>query len=181
MKKLNNIALTLMVTVLVTGGAAEALAGGSCGSSKKTEAKHASYDEAKTPAIFPLAEQAGFNTLTAAVKAAGLEETLTNGGPFTVFAPTDEAFNKLPEGTVDNLLANPEKLKKVLLYHVVDGNVMAKDVVKLDSARTLNGAKVAINTKDGVKVNDSNVIQTDIQASNGTVHVIDTVLIPENL
>jgi len=180
MKKLNNIALTLMVTVLVAGGAAEAMAG-SCSSSKKTEAKHASYDEAKMPAIFPLAEQAGFNTLTAAVKAAGLEDTLTNDGPFTVFAPTDEAFNKLPEGTVDNLLANPEKLKKVLLYHVVAGNVMAADVMKLDSAKTLNGANVAINTKDGVKVNDSNVIKTDIEASNGTVHVIDTVLIPENL
>ncbi len=180
MKKLQNIALILTATALVAGGATETLAGGSC-SSSKTEAKHANYEQTSTPAIFPLAEKAGFNTLTAAVKAAGLDGVLTNDGPFTVFAPTDEAFAKLPEGTVEGLLANPEKLKKVLLYHVVEGNVMARDVVKLESAKTLNGTSVAINTKDGVKVNDSNLIKTDIKASNGTVHVIDTVLIPKNL
>ena len=110
-------------------------------------------------AIYPLAEEAGFTTLVAAVKAAGLDETLTDKGPFTVFAPTDEAFAKLPEGTVESLLANPEKLKKVLLYHVVSGSVTSSEVVKLDSAKTLEGSKLAINAKDG----------------------IDTVLIPENL
>nr|MEE4267018.1 fasciclin domain-containing protein [Candidatus Krumholzibacteria bacterium] len=131
--------------------------------------------------IFTVAEDAGFNTLVAAIKAAGLEDVLTNDGPFTVFAPTDEAFAKLPKGTVEGLLANPEQLKKILLYHVVSGNVMASDVVKLDSAKTLNGAQVAINVKDGVMLNDSNVIKTDIEASNGTVHVIDTVLIPATM
>lgn len=102
-------------------------------------------------------------------------------GPFTVFAPTDEAFAKLPAGTVEALLANPEQLKKVLLYHVVAGSVMAKDVVKLTSAETLGGQRVTVNAKDGVKVNDANVIKTDIAAGNGVVHVIDTVLIPQDL
>lgn len=141
-------------------------------------------EKAATPAakaILPLAEEAGFTTLVAAVKAAGLAEALSAAGPYTVFAPTDEAFAKLPEGTVEALLANPEQLKKVLLYHVVSGNVMAADVVKLTSAETLGGQSVAIDAKDGVKVNDATVIKTDIAASNGVVHVIDTVLIPQNL
>lgn len=147
----------------------------------KTSMDKASTNKAPELAIFPLAEQAGFKTLTAAVKAAGLDGVLTNDGPFTVFAPTDEAFAKLPAGTVESLLANPEQLKKVLLYHVVSGDVKAADVAKLNSAETLNGGQVAINTKGGVKVNDAHVIKADIAASNGTVHVIDTVLIPENL
>jgi len=167
---------TLMVLTLMVAISAPALAGSCSSGAKATQVK-----EAMAPAIFPLAEEAGFTTLVAAVKAAGLDETLTNDGPFTVFAPTDEAFAKLPEGTVEGLLANPDQLKKVLLYHVVSGNVMASDVVKLESAKTLNGTELAINTKSGVMVNDSNVIKTDIEASNGTVHVIDTVLIPENL
>ncbi|MGD9548248.1 MAG: fasciclin domain-containing protein [Candidatus Krumholzibacteriia bacterium] len=132
-------------------------------------------------AILPLAEEAGFTTLVAAVKAAGLGDALAGDGPFTVFALTDEAFAKLPEGTVESLLANPEALKKVLLYHVVSGSVMAADVVKLEGAETLNGARVAIDATDGVKINGSTVIKADIRAANGVVHVIDTVLIPENL
>ena len=185
MKNLKNMTMALAALALVAGGSITAQAG-SCGSShKQAEAKHASATETatetSTQAIFPLAEQAGFTTLAAAVKAAGLDQTLTNDGPFTVFAPTDEAFAKLPEGTVENLLANPEQLKKVLLYHVVSGDVKAAQVVNLDKAKTLNGAEVAINTRDGVMVGDANVIKTDITASNGTVHVIDTVLIPENL
>lgn len=131
--------------------------------------------------LYSLAQSAGFNTLAAAVKAAGLEETLTTGGPFTVFAPTDEAFAKLPAGTLESLLANPDQLKKVLLYHVVSGNVLAADVVKLKEAATLNGGKVGISTTGGVKVGGANVVKTDIEATNGTVHVIDTVLIPANL
>ncbi len=178
---LKNMTLALTALALVAGGSLNAQAG-SCGSSKAhSHAEHASMDQAAVPAIFPLAEQAGFNTLTAAVKAAGLDETLTNDGPFTVFAPTDEAFAKLPEGTVEKLLANPEQLKKVLLFHVVSGEVKADQVVTMNKARTLNGTDVAINTKGGVKVGGANVIKTDIPASNGTVHVIDTVLIPENL
>jgi uncharacterized surface protein with fasciclin (FAS1) repeats len=180
MKTSTKLNITMMAAALMISVSVPALAG-SCGSSTKhTHAESASM-EVKTQAIFPLAEEAGFTTLVAAVKAAGLEGVLTNDGPFTVFAPTDEAFAKLPEGTVESLLANPEQLKKVLLYHVVSGNVMASDVVKLNSAQTLNGTLVAIDVKDGVKVNDSNVIKTDIAASNGTVHVIDTVLIPGNL
>lgn len=181
---------TLMVVGLVAllGVQNSALAHcGACGSeaahstSDHTHKEMAATDHDAQLAIFPLAQAAGFNTLTAAVKAAGLEGVLTTDGPFTVFAPTDEAFAKLPAGTVENLLANPEQLKKVLLYHVVSGNVLASDVVKLDAAETLNGGKVAITTQGGVKVGGANVVKTDIKATNGTVHVIDTVLIPENL
>ena len=122
-----------------------------------------------------------FNTLVAAVTAADLVDTLKSEGPFTVFAPTDEAFGKLPEGTVESLLKpeNKEKLQAILLYHVVPGNVMAADVVKLSSAKTANDMQLAIMV-DGktVKVNDAQVIQTDIKTSNGVIHVIDTVLIP---
>lgn len=122
-----------------------------------------------------------FNTLVAAVTAADLVDTLKSEGPFTVFAPTDEAFGKLPEGTVESLLKpeNKEKLQAILLYHVVPGNVMAADVVKLSSAKTANDMQLAIIV-DGktVKVNDAQVIQTDIKTSNGVIHVIDTVLIP---
>lgn len=152
---------------------------GTCGVGEP-HAEHASVDT-KLEAIYPLAKDAGFTTLTAAVKAAGLDLTLTDGGPFTVFAPTDEAFAKLPEGTVEKLLANPEQLKKVLLFHVVSGTVMAADVVKLGSAETLNGQKLMITTKGGVMVDNAHVVKTDIAASNGVIHVIDTVLIPENL
>jgi uncharacterized surface protein with fasciclin (FAS1) repeats len=129
--------------------------------------------------IFPLAKKAGFNTLTAAIQAAGLQGTLTSGGPFTVFAPTDEAFAKLPAGTVESLLANPEALKAILLYHVVEGEVPASTVVTLTEAETLNGAKVTIDTTSGVVLNgNSTVTQTDIKAKNGIIHVIDTVLLP---
>ena len=120
-----------------------------------------------------------FGTLVAALQAAGLVETLQGGGPFTVFAPTDDAFAKLPEGTVDVLLADIPALTDILRYHVVAGNVMAADVVALDSAGTVQGAEVSI-TVDGntVMLNDSQVVITDIEASNGVIHVIDSVLIP---
>lgn len=122
-----------------------------------------------------------FNTLVAAVTAADLVDTLKGDGPFTVFAPTDEAFAKLPDGTVENLLKpeNKEKLQAVLLYHVVPGKVSAADVVKLTSANTANEMSLSIMV-DGtnVKVNDAQVIQTDIMTSNGVIHVIDTVLLP---
>lgn len=177
MKKTNQILCAISAMILISVPGLSLAHCGACG----TEAAHTHAEEATTLAIYPLAEEAGFTTLTAAVKAAGLEAALTGDGPFTVFAPTNEAFAKLPEGTVESLLANPEQLKKVLLYHVVSGNVMAADVVKLKSATTLNGGNVAISTTDGVKINNALVIKTDIEASNGTVHVIDTVLIPENL
>jgi len=121
-----------------------------------------------------------FKTLVAAVKAAGLVETLKGAGPFTVFAPTDAAFAKLPPGTVESLLANPEKLKSVLTYHVVAGKVMAADVVKLNSATTVQGSDVKIATHDGkVMINDATVVKADIACDNGVIHVIDTVILPQ--
>ncbi|NJL23383.1 MAG: fasciclin domain-containing protein [Leptolyngbyaceae cyanobacterium SM1_3_5] len=119
-----------------------------------------------------------FGTLVAAVKAAGLVETLKGAGPFTVFAPTDEAFAKLPAGTVDSLLKDIPKLKQILTYHVVSGKVMAADVVKLKSATTVQGSDVKIDASNGVKVNDSTVTTPDVAADNGVIHIIDTVLLP---
>jgi transforming growth factor-beta-induced protein len=123
-----------------------------------------------------------FDTLVAAVKSAGLVETLKGSGPFTVFAPTDEAFAKLPPGTLENLLKpeNRSKLQEILTYHVVAGEVMAKDVVKLHSAKTVQGGTLHIKTAGGgVMVNGAHVIKTDITTSNGVIHVIDSVLLPE--
>ncbi len=127
------------------------------------------------------ASNSDFETLTAALTAAGLVETLQGAGPFTVFAPTDEAFAALPEGTLETLLAEPEgMLKDILLYHVVSGEVPAATVVGLTEATTVNGAKVSIAVEDGsVILNGSvKVTATDIEASNGLIHVIDAVLIP---
>ena len=122
-----------------------------------------------------------FNTLVAAVQAAELVDVLKGEGPFTVFAPTDEAFAALPEGTVESLLLpeNKDLLVSILLYHVVSGAVMAADVVELDSAATVNGAAVSISVSDsGVMINNANVIQADVAASNGVIHIIDAVLLP---
>ncbi|MBE0659071.1 MAG: fasciclin domain-containing protein [Bryobacteraceae bacterium] len=122
-----------------------------------------------------------FKTLVTAVKAAGLVETLKSAGPFTVFAPTDEAFAKLPAGTVESLLANPEKLKQVLLYHVVAGKVMAADVVKIKSAKTVQGSSATVKVNGGsVMIDGANVIKTDIVTDNGVIHVIDSVILPKN-
>jgi uncharacterized surface protein with fasciclin (FAS1) repeats len=119
-----------------------------------------------------------FKTLVAAVKAAGLVETLQGAGPFTVFAPTDEAFAKLPAETVEGLLKDLPKLKSILTYHVVAGKVLAKDVAAVKTAMTLQGGDLRVDASHGVKVNNSNVTQADIEASNGVIHVIDTVLLP---
>ena len=122
-----------------------------------------------------------FSTLVAAVQAADLVDTLKGDGPFTVFAPTDEAFAALPEGTVESLLLpeNKELLTSILLYHVVPGAVLAADVVQLESAATVNGASVSINVSDsGVTVDAANVIQTDVAASNRVIHIIDAVILP---
>lgn len=123
-----------------------------------------------------------FKTLVAAVQASGLVETLKGKGPFTVFAPTDEAFAKLPAGTLESLLKpeNKEKLKGILTYHVVPGKVMAKDVVGLKEAKTVNGQMLTITVKDGkVMVDKANVVKTDVAASNGVIHVIDAVVLPK--
>jgi uncharacterized surface protein with fasciclin (FAS1) repeats len=129
--------------------------------------------------IVATAQSAGdFTTLVAAIQAAGLVETLQGEGPFTVFAPTDAAFAKLPAGTLDKLLADKEALTKVLTYHVVPGRVLAADVVKLKSATTAAKLPLAIDTSNGVMIGNAKVVKTDILATNGVIHVIDTVLIP---
>lgn len=130
--------------------------------------------------IVDVAANAGsFETLLTAATAAGLADTLQSDGPFTIFAPTDEAFAALPEGTVESLLADPEALAEILLYHVVAGKVLAADVVGLDSATTAQGSDVAITVNGtSVMVNDANVTATDIEASNGVIHVIDAVILP---
>jgi uncharacterized surface protein with fasciclin (FAS1) repeats len=120
-----------------------------------------------------------FETLTSLLAQADLVETLDGKGRFTVFAPTDAAFAKVPKSTLDALAADPEQLKAVLLYHVADGRLTARKVVKRKSIRTLNGARVKVRvTKKGVRVNNAKVTKTDIRASNGVIHVIDTVLLP---
>ena len=140
-------------------------------------------DETVKPAnIVETAVAAGqFKTLAAALEAAGLVDALTGEGPFTVFAPTDEAFAKLPAGTVESLLKpeNKEKLRAILTYHVVPGTVRAAQVVNLTEAKTVNGQSVRIKAdQNGVMVGGAKVIKTDIEASNGVIHVIDTVLLP---
>ncbi len=159
-----SLALGILITI-----AAMPVVAGSCGSSKAVEAN-----------IVQTADSAGsFTTLLAAAQAAGLAETLSGAGPYTVFAPTDEAFAKLPEGTVANLLDNPDQLREILLYHIVPGRVPASEVIGLDSATTAQGTDVTFRVADfGVLVNNARVTTLDIEASNGIIHVIDTVILP---
>jgi uncharacterized surface protein with fasciclin (FAS1) repeats len=166
MKRLVVFALVAVLAALPT------IADAHCGSCESHAAK-------KSDIVATASSAGSFNTLVTAVKAAGLVETLQSEGPFTVFAPTDEAFAKLPEGTIESLLANPDALREVLLYHVVPGQVMAADVVSLDSATTAQGSEVMIKAADGnVRIDDALVTATDIETSNGVIHVIDTVIIP---
>ena len=140
------------------------------------EKKHSAKEDIVTTAV----KAGNFTTLAAALKAADLVSALQGKGPFTVFAPTDEAFAKLPEGTVEGLLKDKEALKNILLYHVVSGNVTSDKVVKLKSAKTLSGKELKITVKDGkVMINDSMVTAADLNTSNGVIHVIDTVLLPQ--
>ncbi len=121
-----------------------------------------------------------FKTLATALTTAGLVDTLKGQGPFTVFAPTDEAFAKLPKGTVEALLKDKKKLTAILTYHVVPGKVLAKDVVKLKGAKTVNGKSVKITAgKAGVTIDNANVVKTDIECTNGVIHIIDNVIIPK--
>jgi uncharacterized surface protein with fasciclin (FAS1) repeats len=139
----------------------------------------AGADEPKKDIVDTAVGAEQFKTLVAAVKAAELVETLKGEGPFTVFAPTDEAFKQVPKETLDALLKDRKALTSVLTYHVVPGKVMAADVVKLDSAKTVQGKTIKIVTKDGkVTVNGANVVKTDIVCKNGVIHVIDAVLLP---
>ena len=141
----------------------------------------ASVYESKEKDIVDVAVSAGdFNTLVTAVKAADLVETLKGDGPFTVFAPNDAAFAKVPGATLQGLLADKAALSNVLTYHVVAGKVMAADVVKLTEAKTVQGQSVSIEVKDGkVFVDGAQVIATDIAASNGVIHVLDNVILPK--
>ena len=174
MRLTSKAAIAIAIAATLSLSSTYAIAGG-CGQKCPNE-KH----EEKAPDIIDTAVAAGsFKTLAAALTAADLVGALKGDGPFTVFAPTDEAFAKLPEGTVEALLKDKEKLTAILTYHVVAGRVMAADVVKLDEAKTLQGGMVKINAEDGVKINNANVIKADIETSNGVIHVIDEVLLPE--
>jgi uncharacterized surface protein with fasciclin (FAS1) repeats len=165
---------------MLLASSSAALAGEKCAGNPVTTVAY--KKETKMDIVDTAVKAGSFETLAAALKAAGLVETLKGKGPFTVFAPTDEAFAKLPSGTVETLLKpeNKDKLIAILTYHVVAGNVKAADVVKLKSAKTVQGADVKITVVEGkVMVNDANVVKTDIACGNGVIHVIDTVLLPK--
>ena len=139
------------------------------------------HEKSKMDIVETAASAGSFETLVAAVKAADLVDTLKGDGPFTVFAPTDAAFAKLPAGTIEELLKpeNKSKLQAILTYHVVPGKVMAADVIQINTAQTVNGESLSVKVEDGsVKIGDAKVTKTDIQSTNGVIHVIDTVLIP---
>lgn len=161
------LGLAVIAQFILAIGAAQAIAG--------------HHGKAKKDIVDTAVAAGQFETLAAALGAADLVDTLKGDGPFTVFAPTDEAFAKLPEGTVENLLKpeNRDQLVAILTYHVVPGKVKAKDVVELTEATTVNGKAVSIRVSDGnVMIDNAKVVATDIKASNGIIHVIDTVIIP---
>jgi uncharacterized surface protein with fasciclin (FAS1) repeats len=137
-----------------------------------------SYAQPASDIVDTAVAAGSFKTLATALQAAGLIDTLKGPGPFTVFAPTDEAFAKLPAGTVEALLEDKAKLARILTYHVVAGQILAADVVKLSEAKTVEGGALRIATAGGVKVNGANVVKADIATSNGVIHVIDAVLLP---
>jgi uncharacterized surface protein with fasciclin (FAS1) repeats len=171
--------LILPIVVLVVALATAAVAFG--GDDRSGSTAQPAVKQAKKNIVQTAVGAGNFDTLVSLVKRAGLAKTLSGKGPFTVFAPTDAAFAKLPAGTVENLLKpeNKDQLVAILTYHVVPGRVMAADVVKLKEAKTVNGKMLDIETKgDSVMVNDARVTATDIGASNGVIHVIDTVILP---
>lgn len=169
--------LTIIAATLTLGAVTPAV-NADCGAEHGAKATQAKA-EVKMNIVETAVAAGNFNTLVAAVKAAGLVETLSGEGPFTVFAPTDEAFAKLPEGTVEGLLQDKEALTAILTYHVVPGLVMSKDVVKLDKAETANGQSVSIKTTDSnVMIDNARVVKADIATSNGVIHVIDAVILP---
>lgn len=184
----------MKITTAAAGGLAALLFLSGCSSTTDEAATTATSSAAATPEASmsesPAMEESGtivevassnpdFSTLVAAVGAAGLAETLSGDGPFTVFAPTNEAFEALPDGVLDALLLpeNKDALASILTYHVLSGEVMAADVTAGDVA-TVEGSTIAISTDGGVQVNDANVTATDVDASNGVIHVIDAVLVP---
>lgn len=171
MKLVRSTALTSLVAAFAIG--ASTLAGA---------AHHGEmHGQKKAKDIIDTAIAAGsFNTLVTAVKAANLVDTLKGEGPFTVFAPTDAAFAKLPADELQALLKDKEALTRVLTYHVVPGKVMANDVAKIDSAKTVQGQRIKISKSDGVRIDNAKLVTTDIETSNGVIHVIDTVILPKD-
>jgi uncharacterized surface protein with fasciclin (FAS1) repeats len=164
-----------IMTLLVGALSMLAISIGDAVAGQKMDKKAQSMD------IVDTAVAAGsFTTLVKAIEAADRVETLKGDGPFTVFAPTDEAFAKIPAEQLAGLLQDKEALTQVLTYHVVPGKVMAADVARLDSAKTVQGQTVAIDASDGVRVDNAMVVQADIEASNGVIHVIDTVILPKS-
>ena len=172
---------TAAVVLLVAGLSSVALSRPQPASAREAAGQAAASHSGKKDIVDTAVAAGKFNTLAAALKAAGLVDTLKGDGPFTVFAPTDDAFAKLPAGTVEDLLKpeNKQKLVSILTYHVVAAKAMAKDVAGMSSADTVNGKSLKLAVKgDKVMVNDATVIQADVVASNGVIHVIDTVLMP---
>ena len=179
--RISKMVCGVLAAVVAMAATLSSATAGECPLSKKAVKVQAVKLAEKKDIVDTAVGAKSFTTLVAAVKAAGLVETLKSKGPFTVFAPTDEAFKKLPEGTVESLLKpeNKDKLVAVLTYHVVPGKVMAADVVKLKNAKTVQGGEVDIVVADGkVKVDNANVVKTDIECSNGVIHVIDSVILP---
>jgi len=145
---------------------------------------HGNYNKSSMDIVDTAISAKSFNTLVAALKAADLVDVLRGEGPFTVFAPTDDAFAKLPEGTLESLLKpeNKAQLQSILTYHVLPGQYLAADVVKMDSAKTVNGQSFSIRNHDGsVMIDNAKIIKTDITASNGVIHVIDSVILPKDM
>ena len=163
--------MTQMIRKLTTGAAAVL-------ASLTIATAPVAADAARKDIVEIAVEAGSFSTLVAALQAAGLVETLKGDGPFTVFAPTDEAFAKIPKAQLEALLQDQAALTNVLTYHVVPGRVMAADVAGLSSAETVQGQSITIDTSYGVKVDGARVVQTDIVASNGVIHVIDAVILP---
>jgi uncharacterized surface protein with fasciclin (FAS1) repeats len=177
MKKITVALATVAVAAIAFAPAASA----DCGADHGKKASHADHAHAKKDIVDTAVEAGSFQTLVAAVQAAGLVETLKGEGPYTVFAPTDEAFAKLPEGTVETLLKpeNRDQLIAILTYHVVPGEVTAEQVVEMKKAKTVEGQDVTIAVKkDYVLIDNAKILKTDIMASNGVIHVIDTVIMP---
>ncbi len=176
------VASFALTASLLACGEATPPAATAASASAETNAATAATPAAKQDIVATAQGAGSFKTLVTALKAANLDTTLKGDGPFTVFAPTDDAFAKLPAGTVENLLKpeNKAKLTAILTYHVVSGNVGSADVVKVKSAKTVNGKSLTVSTEGGdVRVDKAKVTKTDIGCTNGVIHVIDTVVIPE--
>lgn len=178
MRYVLTIAMSFFVLAIASTSQAHC---GACGSDKSHDKGSMSEVKADLASILETAQAAGkFNTLLTAVEAAGLTEALSGEGPFTIFAPTDEAFAALPEGTVQDLLKDKEKLSSILTYHVLSGEVKAENVVKLENAETLNGQSVSIKiVEKKVMIDNALVTATDIICTNGVIHVIDSVILPK--